>query len=224
MEKQNLTLHEAMLFVLSEQPEQTASTKVISDEVARRELYRQKGGGIAHSGQIRIRAIKYPKLFEVVDRDTVRLIAPPKRIEGCATLEDAIALAVEAHKGQKDKGDDPYILHPLRVMFTCKSEVERIVAVLHDVVEDTDVSFDDLRRLGFSEEVLTALECVTKREGEAYEQFVERAAGNPIARVVKLADLQDNMDLRRLDAVEPKDIERFQKYVKAWRRLNASGV
>jgi (p)ppGpp synthase/HD superfamily hydrolase len=120
------------------------------------------------------------------------------------TLEDAIALAVEAHRNQRDKSGEPYILHALRVMFTCETEVERIVAVLHDVAEDTDRSFDDLRKLGFSEEVLDALDCVTKREGESYEPFVERAAGNPIARNVKLADLKDNMDLRRLVSVEQR--------------------
>src|SRR5688572_15682369 len=113
-------------------------------------------------------------------------------------LEDAIALAVEAHRGQKDKSGAPYILHPLRVMFSCETEIERIVAMLHDVDEDTGRTFDDLRKLCFSEEVLAALECVTKRDGEGYEQFVQRAAANPVARKVKLADLKDNMDLRRL--------------------------
>ena len=136
-----------------------------------------------------------------------------------ATLEDAIALAVEAHRGQKEKAGQPYVLHVLRVMFRCETEIERIVAVLHDVVEDTGRSFDDLRRLSYSEEILAALECVTKREGESYEQFVERAAQNPVARRVKLADLEDNMDLRRLPAVSQKDLDRLARYVAAWRRL-----
>jgi (p)ppGpp synthase/HD superfamily hydrolase len=134
-------------------------------------------------------------------------------------LEDAIALAVEAHRGQKDKSGEPYILHPLRVMFGCDTELERIVAVLHDVVEDTGRSFDDLRKMGYGDDVLVPLECVTKREGENYEQFVERAATNPVARKVKLADLRDNMDLRRLILVEQKDCDRLQRYVRAWRRL-----
>ena len=140
-----------------------------------------------------------------------------------ATLEDAIALAVEAHKGQRDRSGQPYILHPLRVMFTCSTEIERIVAVLHDVVEDTGRTFDDLRKLGFSEEVIAALDCVTKRDGENYEQFVERSASNPVARRVKLADLQDNMDVRRLSKLESRDLERLAKYVKAWRRLTEPG-
>src|SRR5688500_12273855 len=105
------------------------------------------------------------------------------------TLEDAIALAVEAHRGQREQAGQPYILHVVRVVFRLEIDVERNVAVLHDVVEDTGRSFADLRRLGYCEEVLAALDCVTKREGEGYEQFVERAASNPIARRVKLADL-----------------------------------
>lgn len=135
------------------------------------------------------------------------------------TLENAIALAVEVHRGQTDKAGQPYMLHPLRVMFRCESELERIVAVLHDVVEDTGRSFDDLRRLGYSEAVLAALDCVTRRKDESYEQFVERAASNPVARRVKLADLEDNMDVRRLPAVGPEDQKRLDRYVKAWRRL-----
>jgi len=138
------------------------------------------------------------------------------------TLQDAIALAVEAHKDQRDQSGQPYILHPLRVMFSCDTEIERIVAVLHDVVEDTPHTFDDLRKRGYSEEVIAALDCVTKREGESYEQFVERAAANPIARQVKLADLKDNMDIRRLSAIQDRDIERLRKYLKAWKRLTGS--
>ena len=134
-------------------------------------------------------------------------------------LEDAIALAVVAHRGQREKAGQPYILHVLRVMFRLETDAERIVGVLHDVVEDTGRSFADLRSLGYAEEVLAALDCVTKREGEGYEQFVERAASNPVARRVKLADLEDNMDLRRLPAVGEKDLERLGRYVSAWRRL-----
>jgi len=135
------------------------------------------------------------------------------------TLDDAIALAVEAHRGVKDKSGQPYILHPLRVMFRCETEIEKIVAVLHDVVEDTGRNFDDLRKLGYSEEVIAALDCVTKREGENYEQFVERAFANPVARNVKIADIEDNMDVRRLPGLGQKDWDRMAQYLKAWRRL-----
>jgi (p)ppGpp synthase/HD superfamily hydrolase len=136
-----------------------------------------------------------------------------------ATLEAAIALAVKAHQGVKDKSGQPYILHPLRVMFSCDTDAERIVAVLHDVIEDTPHTLNDLRRMGFSEDVLAALDSVTKRQGEEYEAFVERAAANPIGRKVKIADLKDNMDVRRLASFEAGDVERMQKYLKAWRRL-----
>ena len=135
------------------------------------------------------------------------------------TLEDAIALAAEAHRGQRDKSGQPYILHPIRVMMRCRTEAERIAAVLHDVVEDTGRTFDDLRALGYSEEVVAALDCLTKREGEGYGAFVERAASNPIARVVKMADIEDNLDLRRLPDITDKDVERIGRYVRGWRRL-----
>ena len=136
-----------------------------------------------------------------------------------ATLEHAIALAVEAHKGQKDKNGQPYILHPLRVMLRLERELDRIVGILHDVIEDTSITPDDLRKAGYSEEILAALDCVTKREGEAYEDFVRRAESNPIAKRVKLADLEDNMDLKRLSQVLPKDIDRLNRYLNAWRHL-----
>src|SRR5690349_3034085 len=145
-----------------------------------------------------------------------------RRDHSMPTLEDAIALAVEAHRGQRDKSGEPYILHPLRVMFRCTGEIERIVAVLHDVIEDTGRTADDLRRLGYSQEILDALDCVTKREGETYEQFVRRAAPNPVARRVKLADLEDNMDLRRVKGLEDRDMDRLRRYVAAWRVLNTT--
>ncbi|MCW8130504.1 MAG: GTP pyrophosphokinase [Planctomycetota bacterium] len=141
-----------------------------------------------------------------------------------ATLERAIALAVEAHAGAKDKAGHPYILHPLRVMFRLEGNAERIVAVLHDVIEDTGRTFDDLRALGFSEEVLAALACVTKREGESYDAFVARAMSNPIAKRVKLADIEDNLDVRRLATVTEKDRERIERYLKARARILESMV
>jgi (p)ppGpp synthase/HD superfamily hydrolase len=134
-----------------------------------------------------------------------------------STLERAIAIAVEAHAGQKDKSGAAYILHPLRVMARVNSDAEKTVAILHDVVEDTPWTFDRLRQEGFSEEVIQAIDCVTKREGESYDDFVKRSAPNSIARRVKIADLEDNMDIRRNEAVSPKDAERFDKYLRAWR-------
>jgi (p)ppGpp synthase/HD superfamily hydrolase len=135
------------------------------------------------------------------------------------TLEDAIALAAEAHRGQRDKSGQPYILHPIRVMLRCQTDAQRMAAVLHDVVEDTGRTLDDLRELGYPEEILAALDCLTKRDGEPYEAFVERAASDPIARVVKVADIEDNMDLRRLPGMSEKDVERIGRYARAWWRL-----
>ncbi|RIJ12807.1 HD domain-containing protein [Pseudomonas sp. 91RF] len=137
------------------------------------------------------------------------------------TLERAIAIAATAHAGQLDKGGAPYILHPLKVMLRMSSLEERIVAVLHDVVEDCGISLDDLRKEGFSEEVLSAIESVTKVPGESYEDFVERAAQNPIGRVVKLADLEENSDLSRIASPSWEDLERVEKYRRAIGRLRA---
>ncbi len=135
------------------------------------------------------------------------------------TLEDAILLAVQAHRGQVEKAGQPYILHLLRVMFRVDSEQERMVAVLHDLVEDTHYTLDDLRALGYPPDVLAALDGLTRRPDETYEQFIERAAANPLARRVKLADLEDNLDIRRLSVLTGRDLERLQRYLHAWRTL-----
>ncbi|HZI12549.1 MAG TPA: GTP pyrophosphokinase [Myxococcus sp.] len=134
-------------------------------------------------------------------------------------LEEAIALAVEAHRGQRDKAGQPYILHPLRVMMRLEDEEARTVAILHDVVEDTPYTLERLRALGYAEPVLSALDALTRRKDETYEAFVERLRPNALARRVKLADLEDNMDVRRLAAVTPKDTERLARYRAAWARL-----
>ncbi len=137
-----------------------------------------------------------------------------------ATIEDAIQIAAEAHKGQTDKAGAPYILHPLRMMMRLKSEAEMMTAILHDVVEDSDDwTIERLRERGFSDEVLEAVECVTNHEGESYEAFIERAGKKPIARQVKIADLEDNMDVRRIKNVTAKDTERLAKYRRAWQTL-----
>ena len=140
-----------------------------------------------------------------------------------STLEDAISLAVEAHRGQRDKAGRPYILHPLRVMMRLETDEERTVAILHDVVEDTPWTLERLRERGYPAPVLSALDALTKREGETYEAFVERLRPDALARRVKLADLEDNMDVRRLPAVTEEDMRRLTRYVKAWRRLTQQG-
>jgi (p)ppGpp synthase/HD superfamily hydrolase len=141
-----------------------------------------------------------------------------------ATLEKAIAIAASAHSGQLDKTGAPYILHPLRMMMRLESTEARIVAVLHDVVEDTPWTLDSLAAEGFSESILQALDCVTKREQEDYQSFVLRSASHPLARQVKLMDLEDNMNLLRLAQVSEKDLERLRKYHQAWITLRAAAA
>ena len=143
----------------------------------------------------------------------------PERERELALLEKAIGIAVEAHRGQRDRYQSPYILHPLRVMGRLQTVPEKIVAVLHDVVEDTHWTFQDLEREGFPEEILVALDCLTKRAGEPYEELIARAAANPLARRVKAADLEDNMDIRRCAQVAGPEEKRLAKYLAAWETL-----
>lgn len=135
-------------------------------------------------------------------------------------LEDTIRLALQAHRGQRDKAGQPYILHPLRVMLAMDSEAERMTAVLHDVVEDSRVTLGELRRRGFPKRVVAAVDALTRRQGETYEAFIQRLKPNPLASKVKLADLKDNMDLSRLRAPKARDLERLKRYRKAWKELN----
>ena len=137
-----------------------------------------------------------------------------------SNLQRAIEIATEAHKGQYDKAGNDYIGHPLRVMEMGTTETEKIVGVLHDVVEDTDWTFEALAAEGFSEEVIAALRCVTKlSENENYDDFIERVKKNPLAVAVKINDLTDNMDIRRLPYLSDKDVKRLKKYLKAYKRL-----
>lgn len=137
-----------------------------------------------------------------------------------STLEKAIEIATEAHKGQYDKAGNDYIGHPLRVMDMGRTEEEKIVGVLHDVVEDTEWTFAQLAAEGFSQEVIDALQCVTKlSENENYDDFIERVKKNPLATAVKINDLSDNMDIRRLPYLSDKDLKRLKKYLKAYKKL-----
>ena len=137
-----------------------------------------------------------------------------------STLQRAIEIATEAHKGQFDKSGKDYIGHPLRVMEMGKTDDEKIVGVLHDVIEDTDWTFEKLAEEGFSQEVISALRCVTKlSENENYDEFIDRVKKNPLAVAVKINDLTDNMDIRRLPYLSDKDVKRLKKYLKAYKRL-----
>ena len=136
------------------------------------------------------------------------------------TIEKAIQIATEAHNGQFDKSGKEYIGHPLRVMEMGMTEQEKIVGVLHDVVEDSDWTFEKLETEGFSQEIIAALKCVTKlSENENYDDFIERVKKNPLAVAVKINDLTDNMDIRRLPYLSDKDVKRLKKYLKAYKKL-----
>jgi len=134
-------------------------------------------------------------------------------------LELALQIAVKAHAGQKDKSGEPYIFHPIRVMQRCASPRAKIVALLHDTVEDTDVTFADLAAAGFAKEVLDTLRLVTHENGIGYEEYIDALIHDPVAVEVKIADLDDNSDIRRLKEIGPKDVERLQKYLRTHMRL-----
>ncbi len=137
-------------------------------------------------------------------------------------LERAIEIAQEAHKGVKDKGGHDYINHPIRVMHAMSNDQEKIVAILHDVVEDSDWTFERLKEEGFEDSVIESLRCVTKySEEEDYQEFIKRAATNKIATKVKMADIEDNLDLSRLGTLTEKDLTRIEKYKKALKYLKA---
>jgi len=134
-------------------------------------------------------------------------------------LEVAIALACKVHAGQVDKSGQPYILHPLRLMLKFQHEDERIVSVLHDVVEDGNVSLNEFRGLGLSESIIEAIDCLSKRPGEPYEDFIRRLSSNELARRVKIEDIRDNLDVTRLSSFEDEDFIRTVKYHKALQYL-----
>lgn len=134
-------------------------------------------------------------------------------------IDKALQIMARAHAGQVDKSGQPYVLHPLRVMSRLTSIEERIVALLHDVVEDSPVTFADLEAEGFSPAVVDAVRALTKQEGESYEDFVERVARNPLASAVKIADLRENIDVTRLSELTESDLARVAKYHRALMRL-----
>ena len=129
-----------------------------------------------------------------------------------ATLEQAIAFAAKQHSGQVDKANAPYILHPLRVMLNVPSMDHKIIAVLHDVLEDTETSIADLQALGFQAHIIDAIVALTKQDGESRIEAAQRTVQKPLARVVKLADITDNMNLSRIPSPTAKDFERMEQY------------
>jgi hypothetical protein len=139
-----------------------------------------------------------------------------------STLEKAIEMAARAHAGQRDRSGFSYVLHPLRVMLRQQSEEAMIVAVLHDTLEDTHLIEDDLRKAGFSEYVLEAVRLVTRNEKDSYADFVARCAAHPLARAVKLADLEDNSRLDRTllrPGTLQRDLKRITRYQLSYKFL-----
>lgn len=137
-------------------------------------------------------------------------------------LDRAKEIAKAAHEGQVDKAGKPYIEHPMRVMKMGKTVEEKITGVLHDVVEDSEWTFEMLEKEGIPKDVMDALRCVTKlSEDEDYDHFIARVKTNPLAIKVKLNDLKDNMDITRLDQVTEKDLARLNKYIRAYKQLTA---
>lgn len=134
--------------------------------------------------------------------------------------EKAYEIAKRAHLGQIDKAGEDYIKHPEKVASFVNSDEEKAVAYLHDVIEDTELTLEDLREYGFSEEVLKAVDVITKKKGQDYQTYLNSVKENKLARVVKLADLRHNSDLTRLINITEKDIERKEKYQKAIDFLN----
>ena len=134
--------------------------------------------------------------------------------------EKAMQIAEKVHSSQVDKGGKPYINHPVRVERMCSRQEDRLVALLHDTVEDGDIASEYLLMVGFPQEVVYAVLSVSRKRGEDYFDFILRCKENPIGRRVKIADLKDNMDITRLNELTEKDIERLKKYHKAYKMLN----
>lgn len=134
-------------------------------------------------------------------------------------LGRAVAIAAVTHQTQVDKADAPYILHPLRLMLRGQTQLEQIVAVLHDVVEDSDWTLEQLAAEGFPDQVIAALDCLTRRTHESYEGFIDRVLTNPLAMRVKRYDLEDNMNLTRIGTLTERDLQRLQRYHQAHQRI-----
>lgn len=139
--------------------------------------------------------------------------------ETARLLDKAALICVSKHAGQRDKMGCAYFQHPMRVAMRCRTDEEKMVALLHDTIEDTDVTAEYLLAEGFPREIVDGVLSVTKREGESYQVFVARAKNNPLGRAVKLHDLEDNLDIFRLDALTPDMAARYTKYLAAHRFL-----
>ena len=134
-------------------------------------------------------------------------------------IEKSLQIALRAYTGQKDKAGKTYILHPLRLMNRMESDEEMAVALLHDVIEDSEITEKDLLKEGIPSEVVDAVKCLTKRKGESYDDFITRVSKNDLASKIKIVDIEDNIDILRLNKLTEKDLKRIAKYHKAWKKL-----
>ncbi len=134
--------------------------------------------------------------------------------------EKAMQIAIKVHNGQVDKGGNDYINHPIRVSENCSLDEDKIVALLHDTIEDGDITAEYLIMQGFPHDIVDAVLSVSRNKDEGYFDFILRCKANPIGRRVKIADLKDNMDITRLNELTEKDINRLKKYHKAYKMLN----
>jgi (p)ppGpp synthase/HD superfamily hydrolase len=134
-------------------------------------------------------------------------------------IETSLQIALRAYGGKTDKAGREYILHPLRLMAKMETDLERSAALLHDVIEDSEIAAEDLLAEGIPAEVVEAVQYLTKREGEDYMEFVARAKQNKLAAKVKIADIEDNIDVLRLTSLDEYDLARIKKYHSAWRFL-----
>ncbi len=134
-------------------------------------------------------------------------------------IETSLQIALQAYAGKTDKAGREYILHPLRVMAKMKTDLEMSAALLHDVIEDSDITADQLLAEGIPAEVVEAVQSLSKNENEDYMDFVARVKQNPLAANVKIADIEDNIDILRLVALEEHDLARIRKYHSAWHLL-----
>lgn len=135
-------------------------------------------------------------------------------------IEKSLAIALKAYSGKKDKAGATYILHPLRIMAKMVTEEEMSVALLHDVIEDSKITAEDLLNEGIPSSIVNAVTLLSKVDGDSYEQFIERVLSNELAVKVKKADIEDNINVLRLNDVTTADLERIAKYHKAWKVLN----
>ena len=137
------------------------------------------------------------------------------------TLEKSLQIALKAYTGQRDKAGKTYILHPLRIMAKMATEEEMAVALLHDVIEDSDISAEDLLKEGIPQNIVDAVVLLTKTRSENYKNFIKKLSTNKLASKVKKADIEDNINVLRLDSLGDSDLERVKKYHRAWKVLDA---